>query len=474
MSLTFSGIHQQILEDETGEIDVEGARDSGKTWLCCAKVIRSCVKYPGIEWLICRYSNEDVKDKLRPEFLRICAMEGVSVDWNAEESAYLFRPVGGKVSKVFAHGLKSQTKLATYSKIRGLGVACVWNDQTEETPGDIAKELRFSMRQPGYPHQLLFSPNPPDEDHYLADEFPEDNSLRDRRYYCISIYDNAHNLPESTILRAEQAFPKTHGKYKPMILGQRGPNVVGTPVYEDKFQRELHVKPTAYEPSSPLLEGIECGRQHPVWVAAQRNYLGGIVVLGGIIGKRLFLDDFLPLVQKFRSEWFGDKAAFKLCCDPPPSEDGGALRHTNIAILREAKLSPVYRHNANAPDVREAAIQSLAGYMSRRTGRLQAFAMNDDPTRWLMASPIVVKQTKLFTDGVESMYVWDEHLVSIGNKKVRQPKVYEWDGPQRCLENILLNFCAGQETAQERERRELSESNALSQSRGSSPHAWMA
>ena len=37
----------------------------------------------------------------------------------------------------------------------------------------LAGELRALLRQPGYPHQLIFSPNPPNEEHFLADEFPD-------------------------------------------------------------------------------------------------------------------------------------------------------------------------------------------------------------------------------------------------------------------------------------------------------------
>jgi hypothetical protein len=74
MSLDFRGTHLRVLEDETAQIDFEGARLSGKTWLCCAKVVLSCLKHPGILWLICRYSNETTRTMLKPIFLRIAQM----------------------------------------------------------------------------------------------------------------------------------------------------------------------------------------------------------------------------------------------------------------------------------------------------------------------------------------------------------------------------------------------------------------
>lgn len=448
--LEFHGIHATIHADTNPEVDAEGGRNSGKTTVCLDKVIQSCLDYPGIEWLICRYSGEETKTKLRPAFLTVCCQEtekraAVYPEWNGEESCYRFPEQQGKVSKVFAYGLKTQDKNAHFAKIRGLGVACVYVDQTEELPEEISTELRAVMRQPGFPHQLLYSPNPPGEDHFLADEFPEDNHLPGRHYYRVSLYDNAHNLPEQTIIGLEQAYPKTHAKHKSLILGQRGVNVIGTPVYEDAFLRETHVGVATYDPDSTLLEAIDAGKHHPVWIAAQRSTTGGLIVLAGLMGKRLFLEDFLPIVDRYRAEWFDDPLAHDrkvlVCCDPPPADETQALRFTNVQILRAAGFKPRYADNANAPDVREAVIQNLAGRMKRRSGIGPAFLVNTDPTHWLMASHTVVKQSKFFVDGLEGAYVWDEHFVSVGNKKVRQPKVDQWvEGAQRCLENLELNF----------------------------------
>jgi hypothetical protein len=441
-TLVFDGIHAEFLTDDTPEIDLEGGRSSGKTWACCAKVIQSCLAHPGIEWLICRYSGEETKTKLQPEFEKLCRLYfGLEPAWSEKEKSYTF----DNGSKVFAYGLKTQDRLAFFAKIRGLGVAAVWNDQTEELPEAIATELRTVVRQQGFPHQIIFSPNPCGEDHWLADQFPEDNSLPGRRHYRLSLYDNKKNIPEKTITGIEQAYPPTHAKHKSLILGRRGVNVVGTPVYEDAFLRELHVAPVVYDPESTLLEAIDAGKHNPTWIAAQRAGTGGLHLLGGLMGKRLFLEDFLPIVDRYRAEWFDDPVGngrrMSLCCDPPPSDESQRLRYTNLAILRAAGLKPRYVDNAMAPDVREAVIQNLAGRMKRRVGLGSAFVVNSDQARWLMCSQTVIKRSPFFVDGLEGAYVWDEHFVSVGNKKVRQPKVDEWvDGAQRCLENLELNF----------------------------------
>lgn len=484
MAVEFRGIHEAFLADTTAQICLEGARYSGKTWACSAKVIQSCLDHPGIHWLICRYSNEETKTKVRPVFEQMCLRMGVTVEWHNDEEAFWFPPVAGKISKAFAYGLKAQTKTLELAKVRGLEMGGIWNDQSEEMPQAITEELPFGTRQQGYPHQVLYSPNPPSEDHYLTDMFPEecapsnpDRPFAHRAYYCVSLYDNKHNLAPGKIEELEAAYPSTHPKHKSLILGLRGPNVVGVPVYDHAFVRKDHIAPMQFDASAPVLEAIFEGQHHPTWLALQRDYFGGLRILAGIMGKRLFLDDFLPIVQKHRSEWFKG-ADFQTCCVPPPGGAGAEdSRFTNIALLKDYGFAPVFHPYANAPDVREATIQGIASLMKRRHGTSQGFLVNADPHRFLMASVIVIKQSKFLLDGLEAAYVWDEHFVSVAQKKVRQPKTDEWiDGAQRCLENIVLNFCASQMSDAEREDRAAKAMERDARHRGGvsySEHGWL-
>lgn len=426
---------------------------SGKTWVCSAKVHDSALEHPGIWWLICRYSGTETDNQLRPVFVDVCQRLGTKVEWNADESAYVFPEKDGKVSKVFAYGLKTQSKEQRFAKVRGSGVAGVWNDQSEETPEDIAGELRALVRQPDYPHQLIFSPNPPNEEHFLADEFPDEGALPPgRKLYRLSLYDNKHNLPADTIERLETQYPKTHAKNKSLIYGLRGPNITGTPVYDGAFDRTLHLAPLGYDPQTPLLEAFIAGKHHPSWLVAQRTPLGSLQILGGILGKRLFLEEFLPIVDRYREDWFPLAHDIRTCCDPIATAD--TSRYTPMTILREHGVSPRSREHGNAPDVRVSMIEHVGALMRRRAGNGQAFLINNDPTRWLMASHVLVKQTKLFVDSCEGSYVWGQNYVSVAHLSVRQPLFDQWlDGWQRCLENLVLNFCAGQRTQAEQQQR---------------------
>jgi hypothetical protein len=446
MSLRFQGLHAQFIEDDTPEIDLEGARECGKTWADCAKVIRTSSKFPGMQWYFGRYTDQDTMTLIRPVFQKVLGLEGLSAEWDSHESAFHFPTVSDLTSKVFMHGLKAQNIERELSKVRGLDKHAVLVDQAEELPQKISEELRFAIRQPGnYPRQLIFSPNPCEEDHYLTDQFPEEclvdappsrNPFPHRRYYRLSIYDNAHNLQRGELAKIEAMFPPTHARYKSLVLGMRGVNVVGVAVHS-AFSRERHVQACAYDEARPILEAVQYGQHHPTWLAMQRTYTGGEVVLAAVMGKRMSLDEFLPIVKAYRGQWFGHTARFQTCCDPPPEE--GSVRFTNINMLRDHGMSPVWRPNAVAPDVREAVIQSLAKQMRQRDG----FVLNSDPDAFVMVSRDVRKHSNFFVDGLESAYVWDDHTVSVGNKQVRRPKQDEWiEGAQRCLENIHLNFCA--------------------------------
>lgn len=447
MALENGPIHQQFLDDSTPQIDLEGARYSAKTWTCCQKVLKSAKRtHPGIRWLACRYSNEETKTKIKTVLqYEVAPRMGIDLTWSEDEKAFTVPTTAGD-SKVFCHGLKAQSRQEELAKVRGLDMGGIWNDQSEELPEGIAQELPFGTRQEGYPHQVILSPNPPTEDHFLADMFPEEclytvpakeRMFPHRVYYRLSLYDNPH-CPKDKLAELEAQFPPTHVKYKSLIMGQRGPNVTGLPVYDGVFSRKEHVLETLLTPHTPILEAIHAGQHHPVWTVSQRTPFG-IVVLAGLMGKRMFLEDFLPVVDFYRDEWFTNYES-KLCSDPPPSEDAG-MRYTHLNILRDIGLKPVWRVNANAPDVRESVIQHIASLMRRRGGNQPALVINQDSSKFLMVSPVVTKQTRLLVDGCEGSYVWDENFVSVGNKKVRQPKSDQWvDGWQRCLENTVLNF----------------------------------
>lgn len=426
--------------DETHEIDVEGGLSSGKTTACLWKVFDRLHKYPGLHAWIGRFGDGETQTKIRPAFEAVCQAAGGIPTWNAKELSYDF----SNGSKCYAYGLKSPDALSRYSKMRGMGVGLIYVDQTEELPEDFSLELRLRLRQPGFPHQLIFSPNPPNVTHWLARQFPEDNSKPNRKYYAISIHDNAHNLPKSLMEAALAAYPPEHAKHRSVILGKRGMNVMGEPVYKGAFIRSAHEIPVEYDPRLALEMALDFGKHHPCAIFRQVSPLGQVRFLGGILGQNLYLDDFLDIVLRHRQEWFPGPIEIRECCDPAGAADTSHGTTGAIKTLREKGIRPVYIPDSNSPSVRLAMVERMASQMRKRAAdRSEAFVVNSDSDRWLTISEKATVPDRFLADGFEAGYVWDEHMVSVNNKQVRKPKKDGWyEHGQNCCEYLEANFGA--------------------------------
>ncbi len=458
--LQFKGKHVQILHDTTAEIDVEGGLNSGKTILCLAKELRAALKWAGIWILISRWTDEAVRTLLRPPFEQVARIEGIDVAWNEKEHYYALE----NGSRIYAFGLKTQSQEPEqrYGKIRGFAGSRIYIDQAEQLPKDIAEELRARLRPDieashkgiSYPTQLTFSPNPTNDGTWLATQFPLKNTIKGRHYYALSLFDNAHNLKQESIDSILRVYPPEHPKHQTVVLGQRGLNVIGDPIYEAQFDRKAHVRELPFRDDMPFLEALEVGKHNPTWLLAQRSFHGGLNLLGGLIGKRMMLDDFLPIVKRYRSEWLPPDAEIKTCSGPMGNQSSG---YTLIDQITAAHFLPIWRPDGNSPDVQLAMIEYLGGELRRRTvGRDEAIGINSDPAKWLSAaSDGTVREVPFLAFALEGGYVWDSHMVSVGNKEVRQPFADdEYANAMRCVEHIALNFCAGHETEIERQRRE--------------------
>lgn len=447
--MVWRGPIAQFFVDLTPLIDLEGALNCGKTTGCLWKIHDYCQRFPGIWTYIGRFTQGDTDNKLVPAWAEVCRQGGVLPSWEGKGEYYQW-PNG---SRTYCFGLKAaDSKAGRYSKLRGLGVSVIYIDQAEELPPDFFGELGQRLRQPGFFHQMILSPNPLDENSWLADEFPVDNSKPGRKYYSLSLYDNAHNLPADTVARNESLYPPGHAKHRTMILGRRGLNVIGDPVYAGAFERARHVVPLTCNPDRPLYEAIDFGKHHPCVVWAQRPLYGGLHVLGGLLGQDVWLEDFIPLLMQYRSEWFPDVPEVISCCDPAGShQNSQGVRDNGVTLLRQHGIVPRWVPNSNAPDVRSNQIERIAAHMRRRTPSGEAFGV--DAARWLRISSTKAEHWPFLADGCEAGYVWDVQMVSVGSKKYRKPVKDGWyEHGQNCLEYLELNFGGVRPTAAQQEQ----------------------
>ena len=436
------GKQWEALTDTTTALNVEGSLRSGKTTIGLWRELNAMVAHPGLHTFLARWTEDATQSILKPIWRGILEQAGIHAKWNPLEHYDQFQ----NGSRAYIRGLKAQDQQTRYGKFRGLTLARAYIDQAEEVPRDIYQELKARLSQKNYPHAITITPQAVSETEWIAKEFPDDNSIPNRRYIWLSVYNNAHNLDAETIRNLEETYPVGHPKRITLIEGRRGMNVIGDPVYAGAFQRRIHERAIAFNPALPLEEAIDFGKHHPCWVARQVDPFGAVLVLGGVQGEDLFLDDFMRTVTRYRQEWFGDVKELKTCCDPAGSHQSSqGLRQNGVDVLR-AHYPPRHRisfvDNSNAPDVRLAMIEEIARAMRTRTPTGEGFGVDD--TRWLLVSPRRGVQTwKFYSGGLESGYVWSPNMISVAHKPQRQPLKDGWyEHAQNCAEYLQLNFSA--------------------------------
>ncbi len=439
--MVWRGKQVVALLNESREEDIEGAIRASKTTLCLRKRLKKALRFPGIHIMIARWTDDATHGLLKPVWRAMCLQAGVSLKWNGEEQ-YDELANG---SRVYIRGLKTQDQTNRYAKFRGLTLADVYVDQAEELPQDVYEELAGRLSQKGYPHQITISPQSVEVGHWIDKLFPADNPIPERFYVPLSIMDNAHNLDPSVIPALHRIYPPEHPKHRTMILGKRGMNVIGEPVYKGAFVRELHVGKVNYDPGLPLDLALDFGKHHPCAVFRQTSVLGQRRYLGGILGQQLYLDDFLEIVNQKSAEWFPKPIERRECCDPAGAADTSHGTEGAVKILKSKGWKPRYVPDSNSPSVRLAMVERMAGQMRKRAAdRSEMIVVSNDAERWLRVSESAVVTDQFVSDAFEAGYVWDQHLVSVGNKQVRKPKKDGWyEHGMNCCEYLELNFGEG-------------------------------
>lgn len=431
---TWNGPQSKFLRATERFLDLEGAIRSGKTTAGVWKLINYAAEFPGIQLMLSRWTDDSLKAQLKPKFYEECPKELLG-RWHADEQCQDFKPVDGKISRLYIRALKSSDEKSKYGKFAGLTLAVILVDQAEEVPEDVMLALTGRLSQPGYPQQLLLTPNPPGIDHWLSHPekgwFPEGRPMKpDYLYLCTSVYDNAHILGETFIRALEATYPQGHPMRRRYIEGRRGLSLAGDPVYKNVFKREFHVT-EAIEPlrTMPLLESWDFGHAHPAVAWGQFRPDGSLQIYAELMGDNEYIDSFIPRVKFTRQQYFKEFTEIWTCCDPSGADAGThGMRQNAVDILRDNEIFPRWVDGSNSPPQRDFAIQAAARLMLRLTKGGPAF--------------LVHPRCQILTDGFEAGYVYAE--------RARQHSLYPnirvplkdgyYDHLQNTLEYMILNF----------------------------------
>lgn len=439
-------IVREIRQPKHRFFDVEGALRSAKTWSILIGLRTVLEERPAIRIVLSRWNENALHQKLLPDYRNVCALMGLPHgEWNSRESAYDL----ANGSRAYAVHLKTAQTDNQFATVRGLTAAVFYINQLEEVKPAVYQEAALRISQPGFPQQMIVDPNAVPHSHWIAKQWPVDNSRAQHRYLRLAMRDNAHNLDAATIEAAELLYPIGHPLRGIKIEGRRGLDVSGTPVYAGAFIRSRHVaaESIALNPQLALCEAYDYGFHHPCVVWYQYAPWGHLRMLGGVMGEDLHLDAFLPIVERYRTQWFPDRRALDATCDPAgANENAQGLRGTPVGMLRDwyrtngdrnskgDVVFPLYRPDANVPERRYAANQLAATYMRRQVNGAEAFLV--DPDRWMLVSATEERADSFFIDGLEAGYVLEDeprHSSRLGTYTV--PKKDGWfEHPMNCFE----------------------------------------
>lgn len=414
-------------------LDFEGGVRSGKTTAGIWKLINYAVQFPGIKMLLARWTGDALSMQLKPKFYEECPPELLG-QWLGKEDLQRFT----NGSMLYIRSLKSADDAARFAKFTGLTLAVIMVDQPEELPEDIAVALKGRLSQPGYPQQMIFTPNPPGNNHWLVKEFPEDNSVEGHRYISTSLYDNRGIIGEDYIRELEREYPPGHAMRRRMIDGKRGLSIEGEPVYKAVFSRDLHVQEVAFFPDYPVYESWDFGHRHPAVSWHQFLPWGHWNILGEYLGSNQFIDESVPEVARVRGLLFPGLEQLHVCCDPAGAQGQGA-RHTCVEVLNQhlrhvygPGIGTRYQTNSNRPEQRSWAIQQTSSHM----------------TRLLRGRPALVihPRCEILIDGFEAGYIFNDRSSLLGSSRLpnyRPPKKDGYyDHLQNTVEYAMLNFGA--------------------------------
>lgn len=368
----------EFLQSTARFLDYEGALRSGKTKALVWKFINLCLNHPGIKVYLSRFTSDALEAQLKPKFYEECpsgvfASNGNGRGWHTDQEYQEF----DNGSICYLRSLKPSDDRMRFSKTAGLTLAAIGVDQAEELPEDIGKNLIGRISQPGFPQQLVFTPNPPNNDHWIAAMFPVGNTIEDHLYICTSVYDNALILGAKYIQSLEQEYPAGHALHRRNILGRRGLQIAGDPVYGAVFRSALHAGKVIYLPETPLVESWDFGHRHPAVSWTQFPFWGSMHVVAETMGDRVYLEEFIPQVQTLRRQLFGADPDLWQCCDPAGADQNSSGRRgTSIETLNEAGIYPTFLSGSNHPRMRVRAIQRIATYLGRLTSHGPAFQID--------------------------------------------------------------------------------------------------
>jgi hypothetical protein len=143
-----------------------------------------------------------------------------------------------------------------------------------------------------------------------------------------------------------------------------------------------------------------------------------LVFCGGVMGQNLVLEQFIPIVEQYRRDWFPGLRSELLqhTCDPAGETANNQGSDTGVQNLNAFGIYPLVKKNGNSPPVKDAAIQKVNGYLLRRTpgvdGSSQPCFLLDP--RFVIVNKKGRRYQPVMQQAMQSGYIYDPKRNYIG------------------------------------------------------------
>lgn len=262
-----------------------GAVRSGKSYLSICKPTEWLQKHPRTKWLCMRRTNAQLVGSLFNQIQEFCrrfriphtsrlpSMTGPGEIRFPNKSAFIF--------------ISSESVVLdpTSDNARGLG-SMEFGGATLEEADTLHEQVvdtvpqRLSQKT-GCPRAIFYNLNPTHKSHWLPKKLEKGKKAlhpEDFHDFHFTLLDNIAHLDPGFVESMKNSVSANPALYKRFVLGEWGPDIIGTPIYGPYFNRDRHISPESFietwHEKQRWLDGDVClcwdfGFKHPALVVFQ-------------------------------------------------------------------------------------------------------------------------------------------------------------------------------------------------------------
>lgn len=341
-----------------------GSTRSGKTVGTIALIIELLLTYPGTRALGVRRTYTELWDSLIPsveEFLERCGFEPKKDFTIRREPPGIYFANGS--CWIFRSAEKAdKAKEGKADNLGGMEFAVAMMEEANELKIGYYNTLVTRLSQQTLPARAIFIvENPPDNKHWTWTKFAVDSNTiqcdvdgnvpkefkANSNYHAFHfpVEDNEENLPKGYIKSLEEEFAQFPHLLNKFRYGLFSPTVVGHPIFQHIFNRNLHVNegPIKFDKRWPIIRTWDFGFRRPAVVLCQDNpETGQITWLRATLGHNELLESFAKRQIHIHKQMY-QNAKFRDICDQSGKRRSDLSVKNHVDVLKGLGLSPEYK-----------------------------------------------------------------------------------------------------------------------------------